>query len=124
MVKRKCIGQIISKDRADQPRPAINITIMDRSVTAILDSQASDSFVNHHVATLLRPYRPNYTAGFVKGAVPGVTYKVEGHTLLKAKCSSEIIELPVKVVKDLSPDVILGHDFLSKYGVIMDYTAN
>ena len=30
----------------------------------------------------------------------------------------------MKVVKNLIPGVILGHDFLTKYGVVIDYTAN
>lgn len=41
-----CIGQIVSMDGAAQPRPAINISTMDRPFTAILDSQASQYFVN------------------------------------------------------------------------------
>lgn len=117
------IGQIVTEDGATPPRPAINLTIRGKPFTAILDTQASHSFVNTEVARLLKPVMADKVL-YVKGAVPGVTYKIEGLTVLEAKCSSEEIDLPIKVVKCLIPDIILGHDFLTQYGVIIDYTAN
>lgn len=117
------IGQIVSEGGAVHPRPAINIQIRDKPFTAILDTQASHSFVSMEVARLLKPVRPD-KVNSVRGAVHGVNYYIEGYTILRAKCSTEEIDLPVKVIKDLIPNIILGHDFLIKYGVIIDYTAN
>lgn len=122
-LRSECIGQIHNEDGRNHPRPAIQLTIKDRPFTAILDTQASHSFVNLNVASLLKPVRPDRTA-VVKGAVHGINYNVEGYTYLQAKCSSEVIDIPVKVVKGLIPDIILGHDFLTKHGVVIDYTAN
>lgn len=50
--------------------------------------------------------------------VQNIRYNIEAH-ILKAKCSTLYIKIPGAVVTDL----ILGHDFLEKYGVILDYTC-
>ena len=53
-----------------------------------------------------------------------VAYQVVGQTSLKTKCSGVYIELPVQIIKDLIPDVILGHKFLDMCVVIINYTAH
>lgn len=80
--------------------------------------------MNARTVRCLKPFKPDDSTAIVKGAVYGVTYDVVGQAILRAKCSDETIDIPVKIVKDHKPYVILGHDFLTKYGVIMDYTAN
>lgn len=90
---------------------------MDRPFTAILDSHASQSFVNARTVRCLRPFKPDDSTAIIKGAVYGVTYDVVGQAILRAKCSGETIDIPVTNVKDLIPNVILGHGFLTKYGV-------
>jgi hypothetical protein len=118
--KRK-INQIIND--VDHPRPAINLKVRDNSFTAILDSQASTSFVNQRVARFLPAIQNNHS-GSVRGGVNNVTYTVMGQTFLSENCSGMKIEIPVAVIKDLTADVILGHDFLVKYEVILDYAAH
>lgn len=110
-----CIGQIVSKDGAAQPRPAINISIMDLPFTAILDRQASQPFVNARTARCLRPFKPGDSTEIVKGAVYGVTYGVVGQAILRAKCSGETIDILAKIVKDLIPNVILGFNQMWSY---------
>jgi hypothetical protein len=63
---RSKISQIVND--ADHPRPAINLKVKDNHFTAILDSQASASFVNHRVARFLPPTQNNQP-GSVRGAV-------------------------------------------------------
>ena len=47
-----------------------------------------------------------------------------GQTSLKAKHSVISIELPVQIIKDLIPDVILCHNFLDIDGVIIHHTGH
>lgn len=116
----KWIGQMISDGNC--PQPAIILKIGNKNFKAILDSQASYSFVNKNVAELLIPMVPHHL-GQVKGAVSKVAYSVDGQTLLAAKCMDEDIEITVAVIRDLIPEIILGHDFLVAYDVILDYAA-
>ena len=115
------IGQIIND--VDHPRPTINLKVRDNSFTAILDSQSSTSFVNQRVARFLSAIQ-NKQSGSVRGAVNNVTYTVMGQTFLSANCSGMRIEIPVAVIKNLTADVMSGHDFLVKYEVILDYAAH
>ena len=115
------IGQIVSSQ--DHPRPALRIELGSTALTAILDTQASDSFISNRVVHML-PFVKSCQRTQVIGATSNVTYQILGQTVLKGKCSNLDLQIPVFVISDLIPDVILGHDFLSKYGVILDYTAH
>lgn len=116
-----CIGQILSIQ--DHCRPAIQLVIKDVTYTCILDTQASGSFVSNRIINSL-PKPKESRNHIVNGAVEGISYKVVGQTILRGKCASMDIEIDVLVIDKLMPDVILGHDFLEKYHVIIDYTAN
>ena len=70
------------------------------------------------------PVIQNNQSGSVRRAVRNVTYTGTGQTFLSANCSGMKIEIPVAVIKDPTADVILGHDFLVKYEVILDYAAH
>lgn len=118
---RKGIGQIVSG--TDQTRPAITVRIKDRSFSAILDSQASNSFVNEAVAKLLPPMKSRHPER-VMGATDRVTYSIQGQTRLTARCLDIPIEVDVAVIENLVPDIILGHDFLVEYNVILDYASH
>lgn len=67
--------------------------------------------MNARIARCLRPFKPDDSTAIVKGTVYGVTYDVVGQAILRAKCSDETIDIPVKIVKNHKPNVILGHDF-------------
>ena len=115
------IGQI----GADQgcPRPAITILIKNKPHIAVLDSQASDTFVSDRLINYLAYTTTDYYKT-VMGAAQDVSYTVKGKTILQAKCANVNIEIPAFVIKGLISDVIFGHDFLVKYGAVLDYNTN
>lgn len=106
----------------DYPRPAINMLINNKTVTALLDTQASGSFISSRLTNLLPEIQYNDMED-VRGAVKYMKYKCLGQGILKGKCSTVNIDLKVMVILNLDPDIILGHDFLTQYGVILDYTS-
>ncbi|MGP1910871.1 MAG: hypothetical protein ACTS47_01050 [Candidatus Hodgkinia cicadicola] len=61
----------------DQPCPAIDVSIQGKSFTAILDTQASHSFINQMVAKLLQSLKEK--TGHVRGAVNTVIYMVTSY---------------------------------------------
>lgn len=115
------ISQIING--VDHPHPAISLKVGENNFTAILDIQASTSFVNQRVARFL-PHTKINQPGLVRGVVNNITYTVTGQTFLTANCSGMKVEILVAIIQDLTADVILGHDFLIKYEVILDYAAH
>ncbi|XP_068084319.1 caspase-3 [Anabrus simplex] len=81
----KHIVKICSDDEPNPFHPAINLTINDKPSIAILDIQASDSFVSMNVAKLLKPVHPAKVAT-VMGATHHMHYQIEDCTFLQAKC--------------------------------------
>lgn len=51
-------------------------------------------------------------------------YNTEGQTILKTNYSNLDTEVPVGVITNLIPDLILVHDFLEKNGVTLDYACH
>lgn len=116
------IGQIVGTQIVDHPSKAIQLTVKNQALTCILDTQASGSFISNRLLKYL-PTMEQCKNNQVSGAVESMKYNILGQTVLKARYSGLDIEINVAVIDKLLPDVILGHAFLIKYCVIIDYTS-
>lgn len=102
--------------RTRQSLPSHQVEWNNKLLTTILDTQASCSFISDR----LKGFVPT-VKWYIKGVVQNMRYNTEGNTTHEAKCCNLDIEIPVSLLPNLIPDIILDHDFLKKYGVILDH---
>lgn len=104
--------------------PTITISMEDRDRTALLDTGAqvsavSDQAVSQWTSEGLKLRTLPAPSTMVRGAL-GEKTKINKQILLEFGIKKENLSQPCVAVKSLSNDIILGFDFIKKYGVIID----
>lgn len=103
------------------PLPYIQVTLHDTPVRALIDSGAAMSIVQHAFFNQSQPHNTSLTSSAIELVGPNnVSIKTFGKTKLELILNSESLTLDV-IVADISQLLILGNDFLQKYGIKLDF---
>jgi hypothetical protein len=106
--------------------PRVVLEIVDREVTAILDSGAeisvmSEEVYNNLVAGGLQPFHFPVTGGVLISAFGARSKRIRKQALIQFKIDDVCPEQVFMIAANVMADAILGANFLTDYEVVIDF---
>ena len=101
--------------------PFVYISICNKEVSALVDTGASISCMSKEQADKLQ-IAVNKIDGVVAKAINGQFLDVAGVSDVSWKVSGIVCDVRFYIINKLNLPIILGQDFLSKYGVVIDFS--
>jgi hypothetical protein len=120
-----------SRTTISNQRPEINITMFDIPVAALLDSGASISAISETFLSTIKNSCPITKAlsilpvngVTVSTAVKGRSRKITAQVLIPFTLLGQLVDGIFLVIPHLATSVILGDDWLTEHGVILNYLS-
>jgi hypothetical protein len=115
-------SNITTRTRPDTiPTPAVELEFPSGFVTALLDSQAQQSYANPSIANKFGTHTHGLKASV--RMTNGHIVSTNGSAVFETRIGTLDIKFEATILNNLYCDVLLGHDFLVNYEVSWDYAT-